>query len=134
MTNFIEVTYMLYCEKCRKLCDDGLSRCPECRSKKLREPKVGDAIYLITKEPIWAGALEELLNKNNIPFLKEGTMGEGMDTFVGYGLETYSFYVPYQAYEAAKQLCEAIFTEVTDEDVFLEGDDGSEESDSEEDK
>ena len=113
---------MLYCEKCRRLCCDGADRCPECRSKKLREPQNGDAVYLITKEPIWAGALAELLDKNGIPYLKKGALGEGMDTYVGYGLEVYSFYVPLQFHDAAKQLCDDIFTEVTDEDVILESD------------
>ena len=66
---------MLYCQKCRRLCPDDISRCPYCRSKKLRKPQTGDAVYLITKEPIWAGALSELLDKNGIPYLKDGDAG-----------------------------------------------------------
>lgn len=111
---------MPYCEKCRRLSPGNAVRCPVCRSKKLRELRDGDAVYLIEKEPIWAGALAELLDKNGIPYLKEGTLGEGMNTYIGYGLETYTFYVPYQAYDAAKQLCDDIFTEVTDEDVIID--------------
>lgn len=113
---------MLYCEKCRKLTNEPAARCPACKSKKLREPQPGDAVFLAEKEPIWAGALAELLDKNGIPYLREGALGDGMDTFIGYGLEIYSFYVPYQEYDRAVQLCEDIFTGVTDEDVFVDGD------------
>ena len=29
---------MLYCPKCKSLCEDSAVRCPECGKRKLREP------------------------------------------------------------------------------------------------
>ena len=111
---------MLYCEKCRRLQDGGAARCSECKQKKLREPQPDDVVYLIAKEHLWAGMLADLLKNNGIPFLKEGLLGEGLNTYIGYGLESYSIFVPYQMYDKAKRLCDDIFTEITDEDIFID--------------
>ena len=79
------------------------SICSRC-GKKLRDVRNNDIIYLTTKSFIWAGEIEEILTKNNIPYLKKGDQGTGLSLKLAFPKENFDFYVPYGAYEKSKEL------------------------------
>ena len=90
---------MLYCEKCRRLCDTN--PCPQCGEQKLRTPEENDIVYLISGNETWSNVMEEILHENGIPCLKEG----GRGTSKGGNLErTCQLFVPFGAYEKSKEL------------------------------
>lgn len=99
---------MLYCSSCSVLCED---QCPLCGSKKLREPLENDPVYLITKDSICAGMVEELLQDNEIPYEKRSVFGCGVTLHTGTGIETYNFFVPYGAYKKSCRLLKELFPE-----------------------
>jgi len=78
--------------------------CPRCGSAKLREPREDDPAFLISKEALWAGGIEETLKQNGIPCLNKGLLGAGFTARIGYTAEVYEFFVPYAAYDKAKEL------------------------------
>ena len=98
---------MLYCKQCMLLCAE--TKCDHCGSSKLCEPKENDPAYLITKDITWSGGIEDILTENNIPYLKQGTLGAGLTSKIGYGMENYQFFVPFGAYEKSKELLADIF-------------------------
>jgi len=100
---------MFYCEKCKLLCTDD--ECMNCGNKKLYEPKENDPVYLITKDVMWSGTVEDILNQNNIPYLKEGLLGAGITSKAGYAVENYQFFVPFGAYKKSKELLTNIFAD-----------------------
>ena len=73
--------------------------------------KENDPVYLTTKDIIWSGAVEDILKENNIPYLKQGSLGAGITARIGHSMETYQFYVPFGAYEKAKKLLAEFFSE-----------------------
>ena len=94
---------MKYCETCMILTDDD--NCPSCGTHKLHAPKENDPVYLMTREAIWSGGIEETLKENGIPCLKKGLHGAGVTERIGgYTTESYSFYVPYGAYQKSKEI------------------------------
>jgi len=95
---------MLYCEMCMMLCDDGAKKCHNCNRKKLREPGESDPVFLLEQQSLWSGGIEEILRENDIPCMKRGVRGAGLAFILGEGLETYQFFVPYSAYDKAKEL------------------------------
>ena len=97
---------MFYCEKCRLL--TAGKQCHRCGKRRLRLPQNNDTVYLLTKEAIWSDGVEEILNEHNIPCLKQGVFGAGI-TSVTHLPETYHFFVPFGAYEKAKELLDNFF-------------------------
>ncbi|HML46697.1 MAG TPA: hypothetical protein PKE04_08110, partial [Clostridia bacterium] len=67
---------------------------------------------LISKDSIWSGMVEDILNQSNIPFLKKGTLGAGLAANVGFAMETYRFYVPQDVYDQAVDLLASVFSEI----------------------
>ena len=100
---------MLHCKNCMLLCSGNV--CPNCGTKDLCEPKDDDPVYLTTKDVIWSGAIEDILKKNHIPYLKRGLLGTALALKMGYGAEHYQFFVPYTAYEKSQELLGAIFVD-----------------------
>jgi hypothetical protein len=98
---------MRYCKKCKLLCSG--EECEGCGNNKLCDPKENDTVYLITKDVIWSGAIEDILTKNDIPYLKQGLLGAGVTSKVGYAMENYQFFVPFGAYNKSKELLANIF-------------------------
>ena len=100
---------MLYCEKCRSLFD--INVCPFCGNKKVRDPKENDAVYLTAKNSLFSGMLKDVLTKNHIPYmdLRRGSVGSFVSNVPSGFSEEYRFYVPYGAYEKAKELLEEFF-------------------------
>lgn len=91
---------MLYCETCKELRD---TPCPQ-RRHRSRAPEHNDPVLLMRGDQIQAGMMEEIIRQAGIPLLKEGRLGAGMTTWAGTMLEEYSLYVPYAAYDKAKEL------------------------------
>ena len=104
--------FLLYCEKCKQLTNND--RCPRCGRKKLREAKENDPVYLITKDAMISASVEDILRQNNIPCQKQGIMGVGVFTGLGY---TNRFFVPYGAYNKSKELLANFFTEEDSADI-----------------
>jgi hypothetical protein len=92
------------------------NKCPRCRHKKLRTPVGDDPVYLISKDAIIAASVEDILAQNGIPCLKRGTLGAGITGFVGYTLETFRFYVPYNALSEARELLSNFLEENNNEE------------------
>ena len=90
---------MLYCEKCRRLCDK--SPCPQCGEQKLRTPKENDPVYLVSEDATFSDVIEEILYENGIPCLKEGGRGGSR---AGNLIRTCQLFVPYGAYAKSKEL------------------------------
>lgn len=61
-----------------------------------------------------SGIVEDILRQNDIPFLKQGTLGEAITSRVGYGTESYNFFIPFGAMIKAKELLADIFCAETD--------------------
>lgn len=102
---------MLYCDLCMLL--SNAKECPNCGGTKLRSVAANDPVYLLTKDSIWSGMVEDLLNQNSIPFLKQGTLGAGLAAKTGYATETYKFYVPQGVYETAVELIASVFPDAS---------------------
>lgn len=57
---------MQYCEKCRRLCEDGAAKCPGCRSGKLRPAGERDMAFLCQCNLYMAERLEQALTRADI--------------------------------------------------------------------
>ena len=99
---------MLYCEKCKMLTQN--EKCGRC-NKRAREPKENDAIFLVTKKGIYSGMLEEMLKRNNIPCIKQ-PIGVSFAARYMPIKDEHNFFVPFGAYEKAKELADAYFKEI----------------------
>ena len=104
---------MLYCDRCMVQTEE--QACPNCGTKKLRTAQATDPVFLIAKDAIWAGMVEDILNQNSIPFLKKGTLGAGLATKIGYAMEAYRFYVPQDIHGRAVELLASVFPDIDPE-------------------
>ncbi len=106
----------MYCPKCKKVFDGGI--CPACGNKKVREPAADDICFLVEKEQVWSDMLAEVLEQNEIPFLKKGRLGAGMAMNVGPLFERCRFYVSYDMLERARDIVDGLFSGPADgEDI-----------------
>ena len=97
----------MYCEKCHRIVE--ALRCPVC-GKKLREPQPDDFCFLVEKESLWAGMLQDVLTQNEIPFITKGVLGAALALKVGELSERSQFYVPYAALDKGHALVEELFS------------------------
>jgi len=95
---------MLYCEICMILVQPDEAKCPECRHKKLRPPVGNDPVYLLSKEILWSGGIEEVLKENGIPCLKKSSQGTAFNVIFGQFGDVMRFYVPFAALEKSREL------------------------------
>lgn len=95
----------MYCEKCNLLSKE--ENCPNCGGR-LRKPEESDPVLLVQTDTLHASLLQPLLEDEGIPYSKKGQMGAAFVIKGGTLLEEYSFYVPYGAYEEAKNLAETV--------------------------
>ena len=103
----IDVINQNYCKKCRTLVVvNSKGKCFLCNCK-TEKPQDNSVIYLVTKEFVVAGMLEEMLKNNNIQYLKESIYGAGITK--GAMFDQFSFYVKFDDYEKAKQLLDEYF-------------------------
>ncbi len=95
---------MQYCPNCQLLSE---GRCERCRGR-LREPLANDPVLLMQGNDIQTAIAVSLLEAEKIPYSKLGRMGAGLSMYTGGMLEEYSVYVPYGAWEAARELVAAM--------------------------
>lgn len=62
---------MQYCEKCRRVCEEGAAKCPNCHSQKLRPAGEGDMAFLCGCDLYAAQRLSETLEAAGIPHRME---------------------------------------------------------------
>ena len=62
---------MLYCTKCRGVCQDSVSRCPNCKSSKLRPVEEEDLVRLYRVDQYTASLLEKRLSQEGVVFRLE---------------------------------------------------------------
>ena len=109
---------MLYCSKCKRLTDDTSiipSRCEHCGSRKLTPTTEDSPVFLTSKNALWAGMVEDVLKDHNIPCIRKIEIGDGItESILGYGIEKYSFYVPFSYLETAHDVVFPLFTPVED--------------------
>ena len=96
---------MMYCPDCQLLIGDN-DYCPICYTRKIRQPKENDVIFLTTQNWILSEILEDILTQNNIPCLVQGKRTGRTDSS-----RLSNVFVPYGAYKKAKELLEEFFNE-----------------------
>lgn len=98
------MTDMNYCETCMALVEGG---CP-LDGHSVRTPQPNDPVLLLKAGSLQAGMMEELLHRAAIPVMKKGRLGAGMTAWAGSMLEELSLFVPWGAYEQAKELVDSL--------------------------
>ncbi len=111
---------MLYCPNCQILAEGEV--CPECGKPRLREPREDDIVLLAEEGYLRASMLEPLLEQAEIPFSKVGKLGSGIAAMIGFTQDTYRFYVPYAAYEPARDIAQVLESGPEGEDALAEQD------------
>ena len=109
---------LMYCEKCGSLFEEA-RRCPECRSRRVREAREGDPCFLIEQNAVWSELLSDVLTQEKIPFLRKSSLGAGLTAEIGKMLETVRFLVPYEFLSQAREITEGLFSdhaEIVEED------------------
>ena len=99
---------IMYCEKCKKLISQSI--CPICGNKNIRIPEERDICFLVEKDHIWSGMLEDVLKQNNIPVFVQSNIGAGMAIKAGALFERIRFYVPFLYLEAANTIVNELFS------------------------
>ena len=92
---------MLYCEICRV----GIEKadiCPICGSTGIREIRDNDPVFLWASGPPWNGVAEDILEDNDIPFLRTYKQ-QGLH-FTDASRLFCRYYVPFGALKKAKGL------------------------------
>lgn len=97
----------MYCERCNLLVHS--TTCPVCGNEVDREPRANDYCYLTEKDAIWAGALSDIFENNNIPYVTKNTLGAGLTAKLGASMERVQFFVPYSHYKSAQELEQEFF-------------------------
>lgn len=95
---------MKYCQRCMHINAPDAKRCDECDYKKLTEPKSDSPVFLVTKNSLWEGVAANILKDNGIPYFTKRALGGGLSAIIGTQLELYRFYVPYAAFDKARDL------------------------------
>ena len=97
---------MLYCNKCRRVCEDACGKCPHCKSAKLRPVGGADQVFLCGSDLYAAGRLEEALTAAGIACqVEEASKGQGYFTFDSQSMPTdKNIYVPFDSLDAAKNI------------------------------
>lgn len=98
---------MRYCLDCYHLCND--EKCSNCNSNNTRDVLDDDYCFLIEKSTLYAEMVKEYLDKYNIPYICQGSMGAGLTLKVGPMLETFAIYVPYKYYSGAQEIIRFMF-------------------------
>ena len=97
---------MLYCPKCKSLCEDSAVRCPECGKRKLREPTQLDKVLLVTVTEMEAQRLEPVMKESGIPFEMHPSNIDGIPSMYNSDaiLSNQSFYVLLPQLEEAEKV------------------------------
>lgn len=117
----------MYCPKCR-IVSDG-ERCPECGSRKLREPAAEDLCFLTEEDPLMGGMLEDVLRQNGIPALGESNKGAALSVISGPLFEWIRYYVRWEDLDKAREIVNEVLHTAEESDAADGGaaEDGTEE-------
>lgn len=108
----------MYCADCRLMTQE--ESCPLCGSKKLREVKADDPCFLVSKEVVWAGMLEEVLKGKGIAYSAESDLGYALSLKIGGHHEEFHFYVNYADLDRARALVDELFSASEEPDLAEE--------------
>ena len=75
-----------------------------CAERRFREAAANDPVYLTTQDSTWSAAVEDVLTQHDIPCLKRAALGPAITAQIGHAMEKYRFFVPFGAFEKAKEL------------------------------
>ncbi|MBO5328568.1 MAG: hypothetical protein J6B04_05280 [Clostridia bacterium] len=102
---------MFYCDKCKTLCEDNI--CNNCGAS-LRVADKGDFCFFTECDNYFGEILKDAFDKNKIPssFLPYGS---GVSTNFACKLENYRVYVPYEFYNAAVDVYNFFYDDLTEE-------------------
>lgn len=109
----------MYCEECRLMTQE--ESCPLCGARKLREVRPDDPCFLVSKEVVWAGMLEEVLKDKGIAYAAESDMGYALSLKIGGHNEEFHFYVNYADYDRARALVDELFSASDEAGLAEEG-------------
>ncbi len=96
---------MHYCSKCSCLTQEEI--CPKCK-RKVPEIAPNEPVLLSGMDTFTASLLEPLLSDAGIPYSRMGQTGTAFAVSGGLTLEEIRIYVPYGAYEQARELWEML--------------------------
>jgi len=100
-----------YCSACKRL-SENLGRCSFCGKKRLNVPEPNDPVFLIRKAMPLAGIVEQILEREEIPFMRSGgSAGIAMQMIFSTSGVEYEYYVPLQAQERAVAVVGEFFGE-----------------------
>ncbi|WP_322171121.1 hypothetical protein [Acutalibacter caecimuris] len=106
---------MQYCEKCRRACPNELTRCPACRSQKLRPLDGQDMVFLCGCDMYTAQQLHTALEEAGIPSKMEDA-GQSYFSFDSDSMPTdQKVYVPFEQLEQANDLAAQVSRQVESE-------------------
>ena len=112
--NTIEVKAMLYCTKCRAVCEDTVTRCPSCKSSRLRTAYDNDLVRLHRADEYTAGRLRELFDEAGLIYAIEPFSDGQISHF--YDAEILptdkNIFVRFADLDAAKKIAEALKEEI----------------------
>ena len=104
---------MQYCEKCRRVFEEGPGKCPNCKSRKLRPAGEGDMVLLMTADMYAAGRINEALLGAGIEARLEsaGSAYFSFDT----SPTDQNIFVPYGSFQRAGEIAAGVGREVEEE-------------------
>ncbi len=114
---------MLYCEKCRSVCQDSTAKCPGCRSSRLRPAGGEDMVLLHRADQYTAQRLCRRFDEESIPWETE-PFGKGRASYL-YDSEVLptdkNIFVRYADLEKAEQLSAQLKEALEQEQAGEEG-------------
>lgn len=72
---------MLYCKKCRGVCDESLLKCPNCKNTKLREVNDDDMVLLHRADMYTAQRLSDMFEEHGVEY-ELGDFGKGRVSYL----------------------------------------------------
>ena len=92
---------MGYCADCMRLAE---GRCPNAPLHRLREPEASDPVFVAQLGFLRAELLCQALDGENIPYLRRGKHGAGLQSYLGPMTDQYELFVPFGALSQAQAL------------------------------
>lgn len=109
---------MLYCTKCKAVCEDSTAQCPNCNnSKALRQVNKEDYVFLHKADEYAAGLLKQDFENEGIAYKMEA-FGKGMVSYI-YDSEVMptdkSVYVKYSDIDRAREISSGLKEKLEEE-------------------
>lgn len=114
---------MKYCPHCRKMYNDEISTCTECKKGVEILEDENTPVFLISANGFEKNRIEAALNDAGIPCdEKRQKKSNSAQAVTGYDMDSINIVVPYQAYEKAYNVCVGIGAIKEDDEEILEDD------------